>query len=64
MLDLPKPYDNVRKQLARAPPERKAVGGGGRDGWGKERKRRKGEVKGGRTPRKMKKVDVGDKLGD
>jgi ATP-dependent RNA helicase DDX52/ROK1 len=40
MLNLPNPSKNTKKNLAKAPPKRKAVGGGGRD-VGKEEGRKK-----------------------
>lgn len=46
MLDLKAPSKNTKRQLAKAPPKRKAVGGGGRD-VGKEDARKKRAMKDG-----------------
>lgn len=68
MLDMKKPTKNEKKKLAKAPPKRKAVGGGGRDlnrEAGKKKKqmveaskKRKMLGKGGRGEEKEKKDDV------
>ena len=44
MLDLPNPSKNTKKNLAKAPPKRKAVGGGGRDVGKEEGKRKRGMI--------------------
>lgn len=53
MLDLQPPSKNTKRQLAKAPPKRKAVGGGGRD-VGKEDGKKRREMKDGSKRRKMK----------
>jgi hypothetical protein len=51
MLDLQAPSKNTKRQLAKAPPKRKAVGGGGRD-VGKEDGKKRWEMKEGSKRRK------------
>ena len=51
MLDLQPPSKNTKRQLAKAPPKRKAVGGGGRD-VGKEDGKKRWEMKEGSKRRK------------
>jgi len=48
MLNLPNPSKNTKKMVARAPPKRKAVGGGGRDVGKEEGRRFRGMVEGSR----------------
>lgn len=43
MLNMPKPSKNTKRNLAKAPPKRKQVGGGGRD-VGKEQGRKKRQM--------------------
>lgn len=48
MLNLSNPSKNTKKNIARAPPKRKAVGGGGRDVGKEEGRRFRGMVEGSR----------------
>lgn len=57
MLALPKPGKNTKKKLAKAPPKRKNVGGGGRDVAREAGKRRKAMIEAS----KRRKVEGGDK---
>jgi len=53
MLNLPNPSKNTKKNIARAPPKRKAVGGGGRDVGKEEGRRFRGMVEGSRKKGKV-----------
>lgn len=57
MLAMPKPSKNLKRQLAKAPVKRKAVGGGGRDVAVEKARRKKSMVEGSKR-RKTKEVEI------